>query len=32
VDEPVKRADDSMDMFRYAVTTTESLWRGELAA
>jgi len=32
VDEPIKRADDSLDMFRYAVTTTESLWRGELAA
>ncbi|QDG61229.1 PBSX family phage terminase large subunit [Pseudarthrobacter sp. NIBRBAC000502771] len=32
VDEPVKRADDSMDAGRYAVVTTESLWRGELAA
>ena len=32
VDEPIKRADDSMDAGRYAVVTTESLWRGELAA
>jgi len=29
-DAPIKRDDDSMDMLRYAVTTTESLWRGEL--
>lgn len=31
VDAPVKRDDDSMDMLRYGVVTTESLWRGELA-
>jgi PBSX family phage terminase large subunit len=30
VDAPVKRDDDSMDMLRYAVVTTESLWRSEL--
>lgn len=30
-DTPIKRADDSLDMLRYAVTTTETLWRGELA-
>jgi PBSX family phage terminase large subunit len=31
VDAPVKRDDDSMDMLRYGIVTTESLWRGELA-
>lgn len=30
VDEPIKRNDDSMDAGRYAVVSTESLWRGEL--
>ncbi|MFJ4286416.1 PBSX family phage terminase large subunit [Paenarthrobacter nicotinovorans] len=31
VDEPLKVKDDSMDAGRYAVVTTESLWRGQLA-
>jgi PBSX family phage terminase large subunit len=30
VDAPIKRDDDSMDMLRYGIVTTESLWRGEL--
>lgn len=29
-DTPIKRDDDSLDMLRYAITTTETLWRGEL--
>lgn len=29
-DEPIKRGDDSMDAGRYAITTTETLWRDEL--
>lgn len=29
-DVPIKRNDDSMDMLRYAVVTTESLWRDAL--
>ena len=31
VDKPIKTADHSLDAGRYAVTTTESLWRGHLA-
>ncbi|UFS59485.1 PBSX family phage terminase large subunit [Subtercola endophyticus] len=30
-DEPVKSNDDSLDAMRYAICTTESLWREELA-
>lgn len=30
-DKPVKVADHAIDSFRYAVTTTEVLWRGRLA-
>lgn len=30
VDKPVKTNDDSMDALRYAVATTEALWRGQL--
>lgn len=30
-DKPVKVADHAIDAFRYAVTTTEVLWRGRLA-
>lgn len=29
-DEPIKIADHSLDASRYAITTTESLWRGQL--
>jgi PBSX family phage terminase large subunit len=29
-DKPVKDRDDSMDALRYAVATTEALWRGQL--
>ena len=29
-DEPVKERDDSMDMLRYAITSTENDWRDEL--
>jgi PBSX family phage terminase large subunit len=32
VDAPVKDRDDSMDALRYAVATTEALWRGQLLA
>jgi phage terminase large subunit len=31
-DKPVKDRDDSMDALRYAVATTEALWRGQLLA
>jgi hypothetical protein len=30
VDEPVKEHDDSMDAWRYVITTTENDWRDEL--
>lgn len=29
-DAPIKTADDSIDAFRYVITTTESLWRDEI--
>lgn len=30
VDEPIKAGDDSLDAFRYGITTTEALWRDEI--
>lgn len=31
-DEPIKARDDSLDALRYAIASTESLWRGNIAA